>query len=140
MIEEKNITIEGKEFIISKFPAVAGREIMAKYPLSGLPKIGDYKVNEETMLKLMSYVQIESTPGVKQALSRRELVDNHVSSWELLAKVEMAMLEYNCTFFQNGRLSTFFDDIAQKLPQWISKILTGFSAQSSQMEKPPGTN
>ena len=139
MIEPKLVTIDGKEFILSKFPAIAGREIIAKYPLSGMPKLGDYQVNEETMLKLMSFVavNIEDKPLM---LSTRGLVDNHTSGWETLAKIELAMMEYNCTFFQNGRISTFLDDFAQKLPAWISKMLTALSEQSSRTEKPVSTN
>jgi hypothetical protein len=139
LLETKSIFIDDREFILSKFPAVAGREIVVKYPLSGLPKIGEYKVNEETMLKLMSYVGINSA-GTTIRLSTQALIDNHVGNWETLVKIEWAMLEYNCSFFQSGRASTFLEGIAQKVPQWISKILTGLSEQSSQMEKPRSTN
>jgi hypothetical protein len=139
VIDPKEIEINGKNFILSKFPAIAGREIVAKYPLSGLPKLGDYAVNEETMLKLMAYVAVD-TGGQKLPLTTRALVDNHVGDWETLAKVEMAMLEYNCSFFQNGRIRSFFQDIAQKLPALISKILTDSLQALSQTEKPPTTN
>lgn len=139
MIEPKDIEIDGKSYVISKFPAVAGREIIAKYPLSGLPKLGDYAVNEETMFKLMAHVGVRQDHGILQ-LSNRALIDNHVRSWETLAKLEVAMMEYNCSFFQNGRVSRFFEDIAQKLPAWILKMSTGLSAQSSPTEKPPSMN
>ncbi len=64
MIEPKTIAIvdgngKEKDFIISKFPAIQGREIIAKYPTSSLPKIGDYAVSEETMLKLMAFVAVD---------------------------------------------------------------------------------
>ena len=134
LIQPQDIEIDGKMYIISKFPAVAGREIIAKYPLSGLPKLGDYSVNEETMLKLMRYVAVPKENGML-ILNNRALVDNHVDSWETLAKIEMAMMEYNCSFFQNGRISTFLADVAQRLPQWITKTLTALSEQSSQKEK-----
>lgn len=140
MIEPIEKDIDGKTYILTKFPAVAGREIIALYPMSGLPKIGDYKVNEETMLKLMKYVHVKLQNGQSLALGSRDLIDNHVTSWETLAKIEMAMMEYNCSFFQDGRLSTFLNDTAQKIPAWISKILTAFSAQSSQADKPPLTS
>ena len=139
MIEPKVVVIDGKEFILSKFPAVAGREIIAKYPLSGLPKLGDYQLNEETMLKLMSYVAVKIGDAPIQ-LSTRGLVDNHAGSWETLAKIEVSMMEYNCSFFQNGRISTFFDDFAQKLPAWISQMLMGLSEQLLQREKQPSGN
>ena len=34
-----------RTYILSKFPAVQGREIISKYPLSAMPKLGDYAVN-----------------------------------------------------------------------------------------------
>lgn len=137
MIEPKEVIIDGKAFVLSKFPAVAGREIIAKYPISGMPKLGDYKVNEETMLKLMSFVGVPIDPTRPLRLTSQALIDNHVGNWETLAKIEIAMMEYNCSFFQNGRVSTFLNDIAQKLPSWITKTLTVLSERSSPTEKQP---
>lgn len=140
MLQPLDKEIDGTVFVLSKFPAVAGREIVAKYPLSGMPKLGDYKVNEETMLKLMAFVGVRQDNGAVLQLSTRALVDNHVPSWETLAKVEWAMMEYNCSFFGNGRASTFFDGIAQKLPSMITSILTDLSLQLSAKSKQPSTN
>lgn len=141
LLEAKEITVKtgagaDKAFIISKFPAIAGREIVAKYPLSGMPKLGDYAVNEETMIKLMGFVAV-NIPGTDAplTLSTRTLIDNHVPDWETLAKLEIAMLEYNCSFFGNGRASTFFEGIAQKLPSLITKILTDSLQQLSVKNK-----
>lgn len=49
LIKPKEITVidsdrEEHTFIISRLPATIGREILAKYPLSNAPKIGDYEV------------------------------------------------------------------------------------------------
>lgn len=140
LLEPKDITVDGKAFIISKFPAMSGREIITKYPLSGIPKIGDYSVNEETMLKLMSFVAVPINGGNPLPLSTKMLIDNHMKDWEMLVKVEMAMLEYNCSFFQNGRISSLLTDIAQNIPQWTTKILTALSGQLLQTEKPQSTN
>jgi hypothetical protein len=145
MLEPKPITIKNPDgtessFTLSKFPAVAGREIVVKYPLSAVPgKLGDYAVNEETMLKLMAFVAVETANGQIQ-LTTRALIDNHVKSWETLGKLEIAMMEYNCSFFANGRVSTFFDGIAQKLPTLIQKILTDSFRQLSEKNKPPSTS
>lgn len=125
-----------KTYTLSKFPAVAGREIIALYPISGMPKFGEYKVNEETMLKLMCYVFVKVGDQLIP-LNNRTLVDNHVPDWETLAQIEWSMLEYNCSFFRNGRISTFLNDIVQKLPASISKIVTALSEQSSVKEKQP---
>ena len=140
MLQPQDVEIDGKVYILSKFPAVAGREIVAKYPLSGMPKIGDYKVNEETMLKLMAYVGVRLESGTVLQLQTRALVDNHVPSWEVLAKLEWSMLEYNCSFFGNGRASTFLEGIAQKLPSMITSILMDLSLQLSAKNKQPSTN
>lgn len=140
LIEPKELQIGDRTFIISKFPAVAGREIIAKYPTSGLPKLGDYQVNEETMLKLMSYVAVPQDARPPQRLNDKRLVDNHVLDWEALAKIELAMLEYNCSFLQNGRALTFLEDIAQKLPTFVTKIVTDSLRQLSETEKPRSEN
>jgi hypothetical protein len=143
LLQPKEITVktqagEEKTFILSKFPAVAGREIVAKYPLSGMPKLGDYAVNEETMLKLMAFVAVPPTnpDAPPLQLVTRALVDSHVPDWETLAKVEIAMMEYNVSFFGSGRASGFFEGIAQKLPSLITKILTDSLQQLSQKNKP----
>ncbi len=140
MLEPQRITIEDdgvfKDFIISKFPATAGREIISGYPLTSMPKIGDYKSNEELMFKLMAYVQVIPDNGSDPiSLSTRQLIDNHVPSWEMLARVEMKMMEYNCSFFRNGRILNFLKDSVQKLPQFLTKILTDLSGQLSAKEK-----
>ena len=126
-----------KTYILSKFPAIQGREIIAKYPLSAVPKLGDYAVNEETMLKLMAFVAVPGASGDPLQLTTRALVDNHVPDWETLARLEMAMLEYNVSFFGNGKGSTFFDAIAAKAQALLTKTLTDFSVQLSQKAKQP---
>ena len=133
-------TVTNRVFILSKFPAVAGREIVAQYPVSALPKVGDYKTNEAIMLRLMSFVAVITEAGATQRLQTRELVDNHVPDWETLAKLEVAMMEYNCSFFRDGRVSTFFDNFAQKAQALILQTLTGLLAQSSQAGRQPSSS
>lgn len=129
-----------KTFILHKFPAVAGREIVAKYPISIMPKIGDYQVSEEIMLKLMGYVGVQTDAGTIQMLTTRALVDNHATDWETLAKLEIAMMEYNCSFFGRVASSDFFESIVKKVVPLIIPMLTGSSDASSPTEKPRSTN
>lgn len=128
-----------RNFILSDFPAVQGREIISKYPVSILPKIGDYAVSEEIMLKLMSFVAAV-VDGKKIRLVTRELVDNHCGDAETLIKIEMAMMEKNCSFFRKGTASGFLEGIVLKALVKISEILTPLSAQSSPAEKQPSMN
>lgn len=126
-------------YILSNFDAVNGREIIALYPTSGLPKVGDYAVNKAIMLKLMSYVAV-NVNGQQLRLETEALVNNHVPDWETLAKIEMAMMEKNCSFFRNGRSWDFLENFSQTILQKISEILILSSAQLSPMEKPPSTS
>lgn len=128
-------------YILSKFPAIAGREIVAKYPLSAMPKLGDYAVNEETMLKLMAYVGVPvEGKDAPLMLTTRALVDNHIPDWETLARVEIAMMEYNVSFFGNGKASGFLDAMTRKLQALLSQTLTDLSGQSSPKEKRRSAN
>lgn len=146
MLQPKDLTVttqagEERTFILSKFPAIAGREIVAKYPLSAMPKLGDYAVNEETMLKLMAYVGVPQDgdrPPLR--LTTRALIDNHIPDWETLARVEVAMMEYNVSFFGNGKASSFLETIATKAQQLLSQTLTDLSGQSSPQKKRRSTS
>lgn len=141
LLEPKEISVETqtgekRTFILSKFPAVQGREIIAKYPLSAMPKVGDYAVNEETMMKLMCFVAIARDGDLAPlTLHTRALIDNHVPDWETLARIEIAMMEYNVSFFANGKGSTFLEAIAAKAQAFLSKTLMDLSGQSSRKEK-----
>lgn len=136
LIQPKEIEVSGKIYRISKFPATVGREIVAKYPVSNMPKLGDYKVSEEIMTKLMSYVEVV-LPERSIRLSTVELVNNHVPDWEALAKLEWEMLQYNCSFLTNGKSSNFLEKLARLAEQKISEILTASLGKSSVRAKQP---
>lgn len=144
MLEPKTITLKDqkgaeRDFIIHKVPAIPMREIVAKYPVANLPKIGDYGVSEEVMLKLISFVSVP-TPNGSLALSTMALVNNHVPDWELLAKLEAAMLEYNVSFFGNVKnFASWQDSLKTYLPKILS-MLTDLSQPSSQTGKQPSKN
>lgn len=145
MIEPKEITLttQGgveRTYILSKFPAVAGREIVTKYPVSNIPKLGEYQQSEEVMLKLMAFIASVASDGTQVALTTRALVDNHVPDWETLAKLEWSQLEYNTSFFGKGLNSDFFENFSQKAVTWISKTLTPLLVTSLQAAKPPSKN
>ena len=91
LLQPKEVEIElpeggTKTFIISKFPAIAGREIITQYPLSAMPKLGDYKTNEALMLKIMGYVGIETEAGYVPFITEAA-INNHILSFETLMKL-----------------------------------------------------
>lgn len=146
LIQPKEVEIDGKTYIISKFPAMAGREILTQMPstaaaatLGHFIKGGDYKLNEDITLKVLNYVAVKLDNGTTQRLISQNLINIYVTSeypGETLLKIEDEIIGYNCSFFKGGRVSTFLRDIALKLPAWTSRMLTVFLEQSSQKEKP----
>lgn len=131
----KTLRGDDRVYIISKFPAVAGREIVAGYPLTAVPKVGDYAANETIMLKLMTYVAVPRDNGEPLRLVTRALIDNHIPDYETLVRIEIEMMRYNTSFFGKGEVSNFFANIAQKLIQSASPMLTPLLAQLSAVVK-----
>ena len=97
--------IESKDFYISKFPAVLGREIMMRYSVSMAKIDKDYTENEEILRKMMKFVRVELPDGRRIALDSETLINNHVPSGEMLQALENAILEYNFSFFRDGNQS-----------------------------------
>lgn len=140
-------TMDGDEriYIISKFPAITGREIVAGYPLTAIPKLSEYKANETVMLQLMTFVAVPrpSNAGVEAAplqLTTKALIDNHVPDWETLIKIEYEMMKYNTSFFGKGEISTFCATMLQKALLLISPTLTPLLVRLSEAVKPRSRN
>lgn len=135
MIQPKEIIINDKEFTISKVPATVGREILFLYPVSNIPKIGDYPHSEEAMMKFMSYVAVKKPDGSLLQLSTKALIDNHVPDAITLVKLEYEMFKYNFDFFFNTDASTFYQKFEQTAMEKATKMLTGLLEQLSKMGK-----
>jgi hypothetical protein len=121
-------TMDGdvKSYIISRLPATVAREVVTQYPVSAVPKIGDYGRNEELMFKLMKYVAVPGigANGSDLRLINQALIDNHVPDFETLIRLEMAMLEKNCSFFAKGKASNFLASLVDKVQALITSTLT----------------
>lgn len=142
LIQPKEIEIDGKTYILSKFDCFEGREIVINYFKSNIPKIGDYRDSEKMMEKALSFVAVKVGDHI-QRLTHRELIKSHVHSdfpFETLLKLEKAILEYNISFFQKGgNLDSWIRYLVQTV-QSLSKMSTDLSGQSSQTEKQPSMN
>ncbi len=144
LLEPKEITLktmagEDLTYILSKFPAIAGREIVSQYPISAVPKLGDYKTNEALMLKIMSFVAVSADNG-ELRLSTAALVDNHVPDYETLIKIEFHMMDYNTSFFSSGKVSTFLSNVEDKAAAWITKTLMDLSERFFLKDVPRSKN
>lgn len=147
LIKPKEITVIDSDrqqhtFIISRLPATIGREILAKYPLSNAPKIGEYEVSKEAMLKMMAYVAVEKE-GQEIYLKTSTLIDNHVPDGEALIRLELEMLKYNTSFFGNGGSQNFLQYLLGKLSGSLPSIIKTLMASlpsSSQPASPLSQN
>jgi len=136
MLEPKNIELNGKTYILSKFPAWSGTLLMSRLPVSMLPKIGDFGVFTECLAEVLSYVCVTMPAGEPLALKSPEIIDNHVKDWETNLLLFKAMVEYNSSFLQNGSLSNLLNGItANSLPDLLARTYQVFSQLSSAAEK-----
>jgi hypothetical protein len=133
-VEIKDCEGNYKTFIISRIPAVPMREVMAKYPVSNIPKLGEYQASKEVMGLLMSYVAVRVGEEGKEReiqLTNTALINNHVPDAESLLRIEYAMLQYNTSFFGQGDLSTFLRElIAKHLPLITQTVMDSLRASS----------
>ena len=139
MIKPKQIkckTIDGEEleYTISRIPAVYAREIITQYPSSAMPKVGDYKVNQDLMVKLLGYVSVNKD-GHDIKLGNIDLINNHVPDFDVLAKIEYEMLNYNSNFFSVGKISKGLSGLAESLKPLITQILKDSQVPLSQKAK-----
>jgi hypothetical protein len=136
MIKAKSIQVKNqdgieKTFIISRVPAVPMRELMAKYPVSNIPKLGEYQASKDAMLLLMSFVAVEIADRDEPLrLSTEQVVNNHVDDGEQLLRLEFAMLEYNTSFFGQGGASNFLSGLIKTHLPLIIQTLTDSLPQS----------
>lgn len=136
----KNMEGVEKTFILSRFPATVGREIIAKYPLSNMPKMGDYGVATEAMHKLCSFVAVELDDGQPLRLATPALIDNHVDDGEQLIRLELEMLKYNTSFFGLAGKFDSLESVLDFLAPWIIKTLIPSLQRSSAAAMPPSEN
>lgn len=119
LIKPQDIEVDGKSYVISKFPAMVGIEIATKLTMEYLKNVGDYNIFQDLILKVMSYVAAKDDAGNYRALNHKGLIDSFLNteySTESLLKIIAHMAEYNFSFFQKGSLLTFLENIGQKLP------------------------
>ena len=131
--------LDGTEstYNISRVPAIAARELITQYPLTALPKFGDYAENESKMIKLLSYIEVVTDSGDAIRLETKSLIDNHVSDGETLLRLEAAMLDYNTNFLKVARISKGLGGFSATIEQLITRIATNLSGSLSQKNKRP---
>lgn len=139
MIKPQEIQIKDmdgleKTFIITRFPATIGMEILYKLPTSGIPKIGDFDVLKTVRDDVFKYVYVKTDVG-DIALNTHALIDNHVTDAETAYKIMGAMLSYNFDSIKKLTSSVSLDSISAKILSTAQTLLKGLSQQSSGKSK-----
>lgn len=138
--ELTDIDGEKHTYILSRFPATKGREILAKYPLTNLPKLGKYVESQENMLELMAFVAVQLEDGRQLPLTTQALVDNHVPDGESLIRLEIEMLKYNTSFFGLVGSSQTWEGLIQRFLPIVIETLATTLGQSSPPDLQPSTS
>lgn len=146
LLEPKTVFVEDRKgtmhgFIVHRFPAIAGREIAAKYPTSiaALAKQweeNNYAENEKIMLKAMSYVFKIGNDDQHIPLTSAALVDNHVPDAECLMRLEKELLIHNFSFFEKFCRSISSSDGVATMLRSIMSMLTHSLQPSSNPDMP----
>jgi hypothetical protein len=129
LIKPKEIQITDMDggihtYVISRLPYPVGREVAAVYPVSNMPKVGDYKASEAIMLKLMKYVAKQPEDSDMIRLTNMDLISNHVPDTTVGLKLEAAMLAFNFDFFGQGGISAFLKRFSEtRLPSIIKTLI-----------------
>ena len=115
LIEITNIDGNILKFNISRLPAIVGREILAGYPSSLIPKVGEYKVNEALMIKLMSYVEGFNGNDEPIALNSYHVINSYVTDTTTLMLIELEMFKYNFPFLKFEKSRGFLSSFVSKM-------------------------
>lgn len=134
LLEPKEVEIEDKVanvkkvFVISKIPAFQARTIMLNYVPTQLLNLNkDEAKVEEMILKLLNFVGVKAEDGRVIRLSTRALVNNHCPSFETIMQLEGQMIDYNTSFFHDGKGLSFFQRLEALATEKITGILTVLS-------------
>lgn len=134
LLEPKKVEIADKvanktnTFIISKIPAFAAMGLMVQDLPSLVLSInsGNREKIEKFTLETLSYVAVE-VDGQKVRLSTKALIDNHCPSFETISLLLAEMIDYNTSFFRDGRSLNFLKRLEALATAKVTEILTVLS-------------
>ena len=140
LIEPKDISVNGKTFVIHKLPATVAIEVMMRSAGGAIPKAGDFATVEAMMIKTMNYVVIRRSGQSDLRLGSKEMIDNHCVDYKTYLTVLEEIRQYNQLFGIAGSLSDFCANLIRMLPAKLASMLTQPSPASSTPEAQPSMN
>ena len=115
LIEPKKFNYEGSEFYVGKIPAYNAQKIMLRSG-DALKKFDMTKLDEETILELLSYSAVVNKGGEAIVLDSPEMVNAVIGqNTELLIAIEVQILMENYGFFLDGAIRRIFDPLIEKM-------------------------
>lgn len=134
LLEPKEVEIEDRVankktvFVLSKIPAFQARTIMLNYVPTQIMNFNrDEKKVEEMIMKLLYFVGVKLEDGRIVRLETRDLINNHCPSFETIIQLEAQMIDYNTSFFKDGKGLTFLQRLEALATEKITGILTVLS-------------
>ena len=133
-------TVKGEEVIyfIGKVPWMSGgREILAEYIPSGLPKVGDYKKNEDLARILYANAVAVDKDNNHYPLTTDSMINNHVPDVKVAMELEAAVFDKSTDFLILGRLQEYRSAWSQTLDSLIANLPTQLQGLFSAPALPP---
>lgn len=133
LLEPKEVEINGNKFIIGKMPCTVAQEVIFSLPNGLIPIISEFKKAEDQALKMLSYCERVYSDGRSVPLISKAIIDNHIPDFDTLIKLEYECLEYNYSFFSDGRALSFLNRGVSLAKSNVSEILTDLLGKLSHL-------
>jgi len=104
VLEPKEIELDGKRYIIHKFPAWSGVHLVGKIPLAVDFTHPDEELRQKVWADVFRYIAVPIAKGTPLFLTTEALIDNHVKGWPQMLKLMKMIAEYNDGFLDDGKL------------------------------------
>ena len=132
-----------RKYWIGKVPWMGGgREILAEYIPSGLPKIGDYKKNENLARILYAAVVAIDDKGNHFPLTTDSMINNHIPDVKVAMELEAAVFDKSTDFLILGKVHEYrtawsqtVDSLAASLPTQFQKLLSALVSELTDSSK-----
>jgi hypothetical protein len=104
-LEPKEIDVDGKKYLIHKFPAWEGILLVGRIPQAMAFTQENLQASGEVWAEVFSYIAVPMPKGGSPLfLTNQDLVNNHVKGWKQMLALFRAIMEYNDGFLENGKL------------------------------------
>ena len=125
LIEEKEVELAGKKFIISKFKAFIGVEIMTQVPQLSLHTTftGKYPELQRLMVETLKHAAIVMEDGKKVQFETKEQIEAHCSPADVVF-LQKEIWGYNV---ENFPIADVFGALVQEIKEHVVRLMPTFT-------------